>query len=491
MTTKNKSEKDYSIYFQPPSLSDAKKRGKEDIQVHYDFDIPEEMREIGKDKYYLIQTYGCQMNEHDTETIKGLLEQMGYRSTDDRKQADIILLNTCAVRENAEDKVFGELGHLKHLKIEKPSLILGVCGCMSQEESVVNRILKKHPFVDLIFGTHNIHRLPFLLKEAMFSKEMVIEVWSKEGDIIENLPKKREGIKAWVNIMYGCDKFCTYCIVPYTRGKERSRLPQDVIAEVRDLARQGFKEIMLLGQNVNAYGKDFDDMKYGLGDLMDEVRKIDIPRVRFTTSHPRDFDDRLIEVLTKKGNLMEHIHLPVQSGSNEILKRMSRKYTREHYLELVAKIKKAIPDVVLTTDIIVGFPGETDEQFEETVSLVQEVGYDSAYTFIYSPREGTPAAGMEDNVPYEVKRDRLIRLNDVLNVYAKRSNERLKGQTLEVLVEGESKNNAAVLAGRTRTNKLVHFEGPKELVGRFVQVKITETPTFYIKGELVGEAVAQ
>ncbi|KPV57701.1 dimethylallyladenosine tRNA methylthiotransferase [Paenibacillus sp. A3] len=491
MTTKNKSEKDYSIYFQPPSLSDAKKRGKEDIQVHYDFDIPEEMREIGKDKYYLIQTYGCQMNEHDTETIKGLLEQMGYRSTYDRKQADIILLNTCAVRENAEDKVFGELGHLKHLKIEKPSLILGVCGCMSQEESVVNRILKKHPFVDLIFGTHNIHRLPFLLKEAMFSKEMVIEVWSKEGDIIENLPKKREGIKAWVNIMYGCDKFCTYCIVPYTRGKERSRLPQDVIAEVRDLARQGFKEIMLLGQNVNAYGKDFDDMKYGLGDLMDEVRKIDIPRVRFTTSHPRDFDDRLIEVLAQKGNLMEHIHLPVQSGSNEILKRMSRKYTREHYLELVAKIKKAIPDVVLTTDIIVGFPGETDEQFEETISLVQEVGYDSAFTFIYSPREGTPAAGMEDNVPYEVKRDRLIRLNDVLNVYAKQSNERLKGQTLEVLVEGESKNNAAVLAGRTRTNKLVHFEGPKELVGRFVQVKITETPTFYIKGELVGEAVAQ
>ncbi len=491
MTTKNKSEKDYSIYFQPPSLSDAKKRGKEDIQVHYDFDIPEEMREIGKDKYYLIQTYGCQMNEHDTETIKGLLEQMGYRSTDDRKQADIILLNTCAVRENAEDKVFGELGHLKHLKIEKPSLILGVCGCMSQEESVVNRILKKHPFVDLIFGTHNIHRLPFLLKEAMFSKEMVIEVWSKEGDIIENLPKKREGIKAWVNIMYGCDKFCTYCIVPYTRGKERSRRPQDVIAEVRDLARQGFKEIMLLGQNVNAYGKDFEDITYGLGDLMDEVRKIDIPRVRFTTSHPRDFDDRLIEVLAKKGNLMEHIHLPVQSGSNEILKRMSRKYTREHYLELVAKIKKAIPDVVLTTDIIVGFPGETDEQFEETVSLVQEVGYDSAFTFIYSPREGTPAAGMEDNVPYEVKRDRLIRLNDVLNVYAKRSNERLKGQTVEVLVEGESKNNAAVLAGRTRTNKLVHFEGPKELVGRFVQVKITETPTFYIKGELVGEAVAQ
>lgn len=490
MKTKS-TNKDYSLYFQPPSLTDAKKRGKEDIQVHYDFEVPEEMRTIGEDKFYLIQTYGCQMNEHDTETIMGLLEQMGYRATADRHQADIILLNTCAVRENAEDKVFGELGHLKHLKTEKPSLILGVCGCMSQEESVVNRILQKHPFVDLIFGTHNIHRLPQLLKEAMFSKEMVIEVWSKEGDIIENIPKKREGIKAWVNIMYGCDKFCTYCIVPYTRGKERSRRPQDVIAEVRELARQGFKEIMLLGQNVNAYGKDFDDIRYGLGDLMDEVRKIDIPRVRFTTSHPRDFDDRLIEVLAKKGNLMEHIHLPVQSGSNEILKRMSRKYTREVYLELVRKIREAMPDVVLTTDIIVGFPGETEEQFEETVSLVKEVGFDSAFTFIYSPREGTPAAGMEDNVPQEVKKQRLYRLNDTLNVFSKQANERLKGKTVEVLVESESKNNPDVLAGRSRTNKLVHFEGPKELIGKFVHVQITETPTFYIKGEWIREAVIQ
>ncbi|WP_248926292.1 tRNA (N6-isopentenyl adenosine(37)-C2)-methylthiotransferase MiaB [Paenibacillus hamazuiensis] len=482
-------EKDYSIYFQPPSLTDAKKRGKEDITVHYDFDIPEELRELGKDKFYLIQTYGCQMNEHDTETIMGLLEQMGYRPTDDRKRADIILLNTCAVRENAEDKVFGELGHLKHLKTAKPSLLLGVCGCMSQEEAVVNRITTKHPFVDLIFGTHNIHRLPHLIKEAYFSKEMVVEVWSKEGDIIENLPKKREGIKAWVNIMYGCDKFCTYCIVPYTRGKERSRRPEDVIAEVRDLARQGFKEIMLLGQNVNAYGKDFEDINYRFGDLMDDIRKIDIPRVRFTTSHPRDFDDHLIEVLAKKGNLMEHIHLPVQSGNNEILKRMSRKYTREHYLELVAKIKKAIPDVVLTTDIIVGFPGETEEQFEDTVSLVKEVGYDSAFTFIYSPREGTPAAEMEDNIPYEVKVARLQRLNDTLNVFSKKSNEKLLGQTVEVLVEGESKNNPEVLAGRTRTNKLVHFVGGKELVGEFVHVKIVEAPTFYIKGELVKAPV--
>ncbi|MCS7461811.1 tRNA (N6-isopentenyl adenosine(37)-C2)-methylthiotransferase MiaB [Paenibacillus doosanensis] len=491
MTTKNKSEKDFSIYFQPPSLTDAKKRGKEDIKVHYNFEIPEDMQSFGKDKYYLIQTYGCQMNEHDTETIMGLLEQMGYKATDDRKQADVILLNTCAIRENAEDKVFGELGHLKHLKAEKPSLVLGVCGCMSQEEAVVNRILQKHGFVDLIFGTHNIHRLPFLLKEAFFGKEMVIEVWSKEGDIVENLPKKREGIKAWVNIMYGCDKFCTYCIVPYTRGKERSRRPEDVLAEVRDLARQGFQEIMLLGQNVNAYGKDFDDIEYRFGDLMNDISKIDIPRVRFTTSHPRDFDDHLIEVLAKKGNLVEQIHLPVQSGSNEILKRMSRKYTREHYLDLVAKIKKAIPEVGLTTDIIVGFPGETDEQFEETLSLVKTVKYDSAYTFIYSPREGTPAAGMADDVPMQVKKERLYRLNEVLAEFSRESNESMKGQVLDVLVEGESKNNAEVLAGRTRTNKLVHLSGPKDLIGKIVPVKITDAQTWYIKGEWVPAAVAQ
>jgi len=486
---KTKSEKDFSIYFQPPSLTDAKKRGKEDIKVHYDFAIPEEMQQFGKDKYYLIQTYGCQMNEHDTETIKGLLEQMGYQSTDDRRQADVILLNTCAVRENAEDKVFGELGHLKHLKTAKPSLVLGVCGCMSQEEAVVNRILQKHPFVDLIFGTHNIHRLPSLLKEAFFSKEMVIEVWSKEGDIVENMPKKREGIKAWVNIMYGCDKFCTYCIVPYTRGKERSRRPEDVLAEVRDLARQGFQEIMLLGQNVNAYGKDFEDINYLFGDLMNDISKIDIPRVRFTTSHPRDFDDHLIQVLAQKGNLVEQIHLPVQSGNNEILKRMSRKYTREHYLELVSKIKKAIPDVGLTTDIIVGFPGETDEQFEDTLALVKEVRYDSAYTFIYSPREGTPAADMKDDVPMEVKKARLYRLNAVLAEFSKENNESFKGKVVDVLIEGESKNNPEVLAGRTRTNKLVHLAAPKELIGRIVPVQITDVQTWYLKGEWVPAAV--
>ncbi|EJL39423.1 tRNA-2-methylthio-N(6)-dimethylallyladenosine synthase [Brevibacillus agri] len=481
-----KTTADYAKYFQPPSLKDAKKRGKEEVQVHYDFAIPEDMREIGKGKRYHVRTYGCQMNEHDSETIAGILQQMGYTSTDEVEAADVILFNTCAIRENAEDKVFGELGHMKRLKNNNPNLILGVCGCMSQEEKVVNKILKSYQQVDLIFGTHNIHRLPQLMRDAMFSKEMVIEVWSKEGDIVENMPKLREGnTKAWVNIMYGCDKFCTYCIVPYTRGKERSRRPEDVIAEVRDLARQGFKEIMLLGQNVNAYGKDFDDIEYGFGDLLDEIRKIDIPRIRFTTSHPRDFDDHLIEVLAKGGNLVEQIHLPVQSGSTEILKRMARKYTREHYLELVRKIKAAIPNVSLSTDIIVGFPGETDEQFEETISLVEEVRYDSAYTFIYSPREGTPAAVMEDNVPMEVKKARLYRLNEVLARIGLEQNKKLQDQVLEVLIEGESKNNPDVLAGRTRTNKLVHFTADKSLIGEYVHVKITDAKTWTLHGELV------
>ncbi|MHA0856047.1 tRNA (N6-isopentenyl adenosine(37)-C2)-methylthiotransferase MiaB [Paenibacillus sp. CMAA1364] len=473
-----------------PNHRQEKQRGKEDVQVLYGNAVPDELLGIGKDKHYIIYTFGCQMNEHDTETMKGLLEQMGYTSTEDRQIADIILMNTCAIRENAEDKVFGELGHLMHLKTQKPELLLGVCGCMAQEENVVNRILQKHAFVDLIFGTHNIHRLPHLIKEALFSKELVVDVWSKEGDIIENLPKKREGMKAWVNIMYGCDKFCTYCIVPFTRGKERSRRPEDVIAEVRELARQGFKEVTLLGQNVNAYGKDFTDMTYSFANLMDDMHKIDIPRVRFTTSHPRDFDDALVHVLAKGGNLVEHIHLPVQSGSTEILKKMSRKYTRDRYMDLAHKIKEAIPSVGLTTDIIVGFPGETDEQFEETMTLVNEIGFDSAFTFIYSPREGTPAAIMEDNIPMEVKKERLQRLNQAIIDNSLLSNEKLQGKIVEVLVEGESKNNDEILAGRTRTNRLVHFEGGKDLIGTLVNVEISEVKTWYIKGKIIQESVA-
>ncbi|MGE8204004.1 tRNA (N6-isopentenyl adenosine(37)-C2)-methylthiotransferase MiaB [Heyndrickxia sp. NPDC080065] len=487
-----KSEKDYSKYFQsvyiPPNLKDAKRRGKEEVKYHNDFEIADEFKGMGNGRKFYIRTYGCQMNEHDTEVMAGIFMQMGYEPTDSVDDANVILLNTCAIRENAENKVFGEIGHLKPLKLERPDLLVGVCGCMSQEESVVNKILEKHHHIDMIFGTHNIHRLPQILKEAYMSKAMVVEVWSKEGDVIENLPKVRKGsIKAWVNIMYGCDKFCTYCIVPYTRGKERSRRPEDIIQEVRMLAAHGYQEITLLGQNVNAYGKDFEDINYGLGDLMDELRKVDIPRIRFTTSHPRDFDDRLIEVLAKKGNLVEHIHLPVQSGSSDVLKIMARKYTRERYLELVRKIKEAIPDVALSTDIIVGFPNETDEQFEETLSLYREVGFEMAYTFIYSPREGTPAAKMKDNVPMEVKKERLQRLNDLVNQLSREALEKYKGKVVEVLVEGESKNNPDVLAGYTRKNKLVNFIGPKSAIGKLVKVKITDAKTWSLNGEMIEE----
>ncbi len=485
-----KSEKDYSKYFQsvyiPPSLKDAKKRGKEEIKYHKDFTIDEQFRGLGNGKKFYIRTYGCQMNEHDTEVMAGIFSALGYEATDTTEDADVILLNTCAIRENAENKVFGELGHLKHLKRDNPELLIGVCGCMSQEESVVNKILKSYQNVDMIFGTHNIHRLPNILADAYMSKAMVVEVWSKEGDVIENLPRVRRGnIKGWVNIMYGCDKFCTYCIVPYTRGKERSRRPEEIIQEVRQLAAHGYQEVTLLGQNVNAYGKDFEDLEYGLGDLMDELRKIDIPRVRFTTSHPRDFDDHLIEVLAQKGNLVEHIHLPVQSGSTEVLKIMARKYTREQFLELVRKIKVAMPDVALSTDIIVGYPNETDEQFEETLSMYREVGFEHAYTFIYSPREGTPAAKMTDNVPMEVKKERLQRLNDVVNEFSAEALKKYEGKVVEVLVDGESKKNENVLAGYTRRNKLVNFEGPKEVIGNIVKVKITDAKSWSLFGEFI------
>lgn len=494
MSPDKKSEKttaDFAKYFETtytaPDLKQARRRRKNTVEYHDDFAISEEFRGLGNNKKFLVRTFGCQMNEHDSEVMGGILTALGFEPTTVDEEADVILLNTCAIRENAENKVFGDIGNLTHLKRNKPDLILGVCGCMAQEEAVVQRIMKKHHHVDLIFGTHNIHRLPNLLKEAMFSKAMVMEVWSKEGDVVENLPKvRKDNIKGWVNIMYGCDKFCTYCIVPYTRGKERSRHPQEIIAEVRELARQGFKEVTLLGQNVNAYGKDLEGLEYGLGHLMDEIRKIDIPRVRFTTSHPRDFDDHLIEVLAKGGNLVEHIHLPVQSGNSDILKIMGRKYSREEYLTLFNKIKDAIPNASFTTDIIVGFPNETEEQFEDTLSLVEECQFDGAYTFIYSPREGTPAAKMEDNIPMEVKKERLQRLNQLVNKLSAESNANYAGQVLEVLVEGESKKNSEVLSGHTRANKVVNFRGPKSLIGQLVRVKITETKTWTLDGELLN-----
>lgn len=487
-----KETKDYSKYFehvyQPPSLKEAKKRGKETIKYNDDFQIEEKYRNMGKGKTFLIKTYGCQMNAHDTEVMGGILSALGFEATDDINTADVILINTCAIRENAENKVFSEIGNLKHLKKERPETLIGVCGCMSQEESVVNKILKSYQNVDMIFGTHNIHRLPQILEEAYLAKAMVVEVWSKEGDVIENLPKVRAGnIKAWVNIMYGCDKFCTYCIVPFTRGKERSRRPEDIIDEVRDLARQGYQEITLLGQNVNSYGKDIDGLDYGLGDLLEDISKIDIPRVRFTTSHPWDFTDRMIDVIANGGNIVPHIHLPVQSGNNQVLKIMGRKYTRESYLSLVNSIKEAIPNVALTTDIIVGYPNETAEQFEETLSLYDEVEFEHAYTYIYSQRDGTPAAKMKDNVPQDVKKERLQMLNKKVGYYSEKAMNQYEGATVNVLCEGTSKKDDTVLSGYTEKNKLVNFKAPKSMIGKIVKVKIDEAKQYSLNGTFIEE----
>ena len=485
-TNQPKAEKDYSRYFQRPSITSARKRSREHAHVHRDFAIEQSIKNIGKGKKYLIQTYGCQMNEHDSEAIIGIAEELGYTKAASHEEADLIILNTCAIRENAENRVFGELGRLKSLKRTNPDLILGVCGCMSQEEKVVNQIMEKYQHVDLVFGTHNIYRLPEYIHNALMGKERVIEVWSQEGEIVENMPRTRQGsIKAWVNIMYGCDEFCTYCIVPYTRGKERSRLPEDIIAEIKHLAEEGYQEVTLLGQNVNAYGKDFKDREYTFGDLLEDLHKIDLPRIRFTTSHPRDFDEKTINALAKRGNLVEHIHLPVQSGNNEVLKRMNRKYTREMYLQLVRDLKEAIPGVSITTDIIVGFPNETEEQFEDTLKLVDACQFDNSFTFIYSPRVGTPAAAMEDNVAMEDKERRLQTLMKHTNHWAKVKNEAYKGQIVEVLVDGPSKKNPNVFSGYTPQNKLVNFTGENIHCGDIIKVEITEAKSFSLDGKAI------
>lgn len=478
--------KDYSKYFNGPSLDKAKTRNKEEVK-RYDnaFYIPNEMVHVGDGKQYYIHTYGCQANERDSETLSGILESMGYTSTTEIKDADVIILNTCAIRENAEEKVFGKIGYVKNLKKTNPELIFAMCGCMAQEEVVIHRILEKHPHVDLIFGTHNIHRLPELLQEAMFAKEMIVEVWSKEGDVIENTPVRRANpFKAWVNIMYGCNKFCTYCIVPYTRGKERSRLSSDIVEEVKELVASGYKEITLLGQNVNSYGLDLKT-SYSFANLLEDVAKTGIARIRFTTSHPWDFSEEMIQVIAKYDNIMPAIHLPVQSGNNEVLKRMGRKYTREQYLDLFHKIKEYIPDCTITTDIIVGFPNETKEQYQDTLSLYRECEYDLAYTFVYSPRAGTPAAKMEDNVDAKEKDQRLYALNEIVNEKAYKQNQRFLNEIVEVLVEGTSKKDATMLTGYTRHQKLVNFKGNPKDIGKIIKVKITEAKTWALKGEAI------
>ncbi|MFW5893284.1 MAG: tRNA (N6-isopentenyl adenosine(37)-C2)-methylthiotransferase MiaB [Bacillota bacterium] len=480
--------KDYSRYFHKPSTKDARKRleGASGIEVYH---VPSHLKGMATGRKYKIQTYGCQANEADSEHIKGILETLGFKETEDEKSADFILLNTCAIRENAENRVFGELGRLKQYKRTNPDLLLGVSGCMPQEEKVVNRLLKSYPYVDLIFGTHNIDKLPDYIETALFNKERVVEVFSEEGRIVENLPRKRDhSRKAWVNIMYGCDEFCTYCIVPYTRGTERSRMPEDILREIEGLKEEGYKEVTLLGQNVNAYGRDFKAKDYTFSNLLEAIAKTGIPRVRFTTSHPNDFDLESVRTIGAYGNLMPHIHLPVQSGSDKVLRKMNRKYTRERIYELVDQMRSHIPGVSITTDLIVGFPGEDDDDFEATLEMVRTIGFEGAFTFIFSPREGTPAAKYQDATPVEDKQARLKRLNALVNEGYRLGNKRFEGETVPVLIEGQSKNNGAILAGYSPHNKLVNVKAPADLIGSIVPVRITEAKTWFLEGVVDEDA---
>ena len=469
-----------------PNFKEAKKRTKNDIKVlEKEYVIPDEIKDFGKGKKYFIKTYGCQMNEHDSEEISAILEDLKYTKTDDYMDADLIILNTCAIRENAHNKTFGMLGRIKHLKETKKDLMVALAGCMSQEESVVDEIIEKYKWMDFVFGTHNIHKLPKILLEHIKSNKLEVEVESNEGNIIECVPYKRDSkYKAWVNIMYGCDKFCTYCIVPYTRGKQRSRLPKDIINEVKNLIKEGYKEVTLLGQNVNAYGKDFKDMDYKMENLLKDVAETGVERLRFVTSHPWDFTDEMINVIAKYDNICNYIHLPVQSGSDRILKLMGRRYTKESYIELYNKIREKVKNSSITTDIIVGFPGETKEDFKETLDLVEKCKFDSAFTFIYSKRDGTPAAKMEDNISLEEKEKRLYELNDLINKYAKEHNDNLVGKTVPVLLEDVSEKDKDMLKGYTDTMKLVNVKADKKYIGKIVNVKILESKTWSLDGEI-------
>ena len=476
---------DFEKYFMP-DLKKARKRIESSTVLEDSFEVPSNIVGVGKGKKYHIRTYGCQSNLRDTETMKGICELLGYTWEENIYDADLVILNTCAVRENAEEKVFGEIGLLKKIKARKPDFIFGIAGCMSQEEVVVKRILEKHEHVDFILGTHNIYRLPQILEEALYSKETVVEVWSKEGDIVENLPSIRDSkLKAWVNIMYGCDKFCTYCIVPYTRGKVRSRRKQDIIDEVNQLIKEGYKDITLLGQNVNSYGLDFKDEDYKFWDLLEDVAKTGVQRLRFTTSNPFDWNNKIIDVMAANSNIMPFVHLPIQSGDEEMLLRMNRKMKIQDYIDTINYIKAKIPNVAISTDLIVGFPNETDEQFENTLKLYNEVKYDNAYTFIYSKRDGTPAAKFVDNVSQETKQDRLQRLNELVRKYAKENNEKYVGMELEVLVEGTSKTRDDILTGYSPQLKVVNFIGNAK-PGDTIKVKITSASRFSLNGEQVG-----
>ncbi|MGI6142939.1 MAG: tRNA (N6-isopentenyl adenosine(37)-C2)-methylthiotransferase MiaB [bacterium] len=440
--------------------------------------------EIGKGKKYYIRTYGCQMNERDSETLAGILADLGYMRAASEEEADLIIFNTCCVRETAERKIYGRLNELRPLKSKRPDLLIGVGGCMAQKDK--ERVLNRAPHVDFVFGTHNIQELPQLISRAAAVPEPVVQVWEEGQASLLELPTQREGkLKAFVTITYGCTNFCTYCIVPYVRGKERSRSPQDIIKEVTQLAQDGYKEVTLLGQNVNTYGRDLGT-GISFAQLLRAVNQVaGIRRIRYTTSHPRDFSDEIIEAVRDCAKVCEHFHLPIQSGSNRILERMNRGYTREDYLDLVKRIREKVPNNSITTDIIVGFPGEEEEDFAATLDLVRQVGFDNAFTFVFSPRSGTPAASMKEQVPEGVKKERLNRLMDLQDRISRDINEKLRGKEVEVLVEGTSKKEESFLTGRTRTNKLVLFPGEEKLIGELVTVRITRPQTWNLYGELV------
>ena len=441
---------------------------------------------LNKKESFFISTFGCQMNEEDSEKISGMLKSMGYEKADNKEDASVIIFNTCCVRENAELKVFGNLGALKALKKKRPELIIGVCGCMMQQKGMAEEIMEKFPFVDMIFGTHNAYKFPEYLNRVKQEGKAVCEIYNEETEIVEGLPLDRESsIKAFVTIMYGCNNFCTYCIVPYVRGKERSRKPEDIEKEIKDLVAHGYKEITLLGQNVNSYGKGLEE-EIDFAKLLRRINEIEgLERIRFMTSHPKDLSDDVIYAIRDCEKICEQIHLPVQSGSDNILKKMNRHYDREKYLSIIEKIKKEIPGVAITTDIIVGFPGESEEDFEGTLDMVKEVEYDSAFTFIYSRRKYTPADMMLNQVDDAVKHERFNRLIESVNEICARKNLEYEGKCVEVLVEGISKNDDTKLMGRTRTGKLVNFTGSKDSIGKLVNVKITKAASFSLKGEEV------
>ena len=429
---------------------------------------------------------GCQMNAHDSEKLEGMLDEMGYERTQEETEADFIIYNTCCVRENAELKVYGKLGWLKHYKKENPDAVVALCGCMMQQDTVLETIRQKYRHVDLVFGTFNLYKLPELMKTRAESGCTVFDIWQENQEVVEDLPSIRHfPYKASVNIMFGCNNFCSYCIVPYVRGRERSRTPEDILAEVRKLAADGVKEVMMLCQNVNSYGKNLEN-PVSFAELLRMVNEVEgIERIRFMTSHPKDMSNELILAMKECDKVCKNLHLPFQSGSTEILKKMNRHYTKEGYLELVRKVREAMPEITLSTDIIVGFPGETEEDFQETLDVIRKARYCTAFTFIYSKRTGTPAAKMENQVPEDVVKDRFDRMLQVLNPIVHEVTEEQVGKVLPVLVEEVSKHDENILTGRTEQNTLVHFSGSKDLIGQMVPVKIIENKTFYVIGERI------